>query len=146
MARIVEPAYSMACPTPPAALIRAMMARITSLAATPGPRRPSTVMRMAWGLRCQSVCVASTCSTSLEPMPKASAPSAPCVAVWLSPQTSSMPGSVSPCSGPITCTIPRRASPWVKNTMPCSAVCVVSDRTMPAISASGAGAPGEVST
>ena len=33
-------------------------------------------------------------------MPKANAPSAPCVEVWLSPHTSSSPGSVMPCSGP----------------------------------------------
>src|ERR1700690_1420065 len=39
-------------------------------------------------------------------MPKASAPKAPCVAVWLSPQTSVMPGCVSPSSGPMMCTIP----------------------------------------
>ena len=34
-------------------------------------------------------------------MPCASAPKAPCVEVWLSPQTMVMPGSVKPCSGPI---------------------------------------------
>jgi hypothetical protein len=39
-----------------------------------------------------SVWVASTCSTSDVPMPWASAPKAPCVAVWLSPQTTVMPG------------------------------------------------------
>ena len=53
--------------------------------------------------------VASTCSTSLVPMPKASAPNAPCVAVWLSPQTTVMPGCVRPSSGPITCTMPCRS-------------------------------------
>ena len=36
--------------------------------------------------------------------------SAPCVDVWLSPQTISRPGSVSPCSGPTTCTMPWRGS------------------------------------
>src|SRR6266446_6430371 len=77
MARIVEPAYSIACPTPPPALISAMIARITSLAVTPAASRPSTVMRMTLGVFCQSVCVAITCSTSVEPMPKASAPNAP---------------------------------------------------------------------
>ena len=123
-----------------------MMARITSLAATPAASRPSTVTRRVFGLRCQSVCVASTCSTSLEPMPNASAPNAPWVAVWLSPHTSSMPGSVSPCSGPMTCTMPRRTSPRPKKTMPCCAVCAVRDATMLPISASGAGAPGEVRT
>jgi hypothetical protein len=57
-----------------------------------------------------SVCVASTCSTSLVPMPCASAPKAPWVLVWLSPQTTVMPGSVAPCSGPMTCTMPWRLS------------------------------------
>ena len=47
---------------------------------------------MRLGLRCTSVCVASTCITSLAPMPKASAPMPPWVQVWLSPQTSSVPG------------------------------------------------------
>jgi len=50
--------------------------------------------------------VASTCATSLVPMPKANAPNAPWVLVWLSPQTTVVPGSVSPISGPITWTIP----------------------------------------
>ena len=39
-------------------------------------------------------------------MPKATAPKAPCVEVWLSPQAIVMPGWVSPSSGPITCTMP----------------------------------------
>jgi hypothetical protein len=45
-------------------------------------------------------CVASTCSTSLVPIPKANAPNAPCVAVWESPHTVTHPGRVNPCSGP----------------------------------------------
>ena len=57
-----------------------------------------------------SVWVASTCSTSDVPMPKASAPKAPCVEVWLSPQTMVMPGKVRPCSGPMMCTMPWRTS------------------------------------
>src|SRR3954469_21989180 len=44
-------------------------------------------------------------------MPKASAPNAPCVEVWLSPQTIVIPGCVTPSSGPITCTIPSRPLP-----------------------------------
>ena len=55
---------------------------------------------------CSRHCVARTCSTWLVPMPNASAPNAPCVAVWLSPQTTVMPGCVKPSSGPITCTMP----------------------------------------
>ena len=39
-------------------------------------------------------------------MPKASAPKAPWVVVWLSPQTMVMPGWVKPSSGPITWTMP----------------------------------------
>ena len=55
--------------------------------------------------------MASTCSTSLVPMPKASAPKAPCVEVCESPQTIVMPGWVMPISGPITCTMPWRREP-----------------------------------
>ena len=43
-------------------------------------------------------------------MPKASAPKAPWVEVCESPQTTVMPGSVAPCSGPMTCTMPWRRS------------------------------------
>ena len=55
--------------------------------------------------------MASTCSTSLVPMPKASAPKAPWVEVWLSPHTMVMPGWVRPCSGPMTWTMPWLAWP-----------------------------------
>ena len=65
---------------------------------------------MVFGFACGSVWVASTCSTSDVPMPKASAPNAPWVAVWLSPQTMVRPGCVSPCSGPMTWTMPWRTS------------------------------------
>ena len=44
--------------------------------------------------------------TSEVPIPNAKHPNAPCVAVLLSPHTIVVPGSVNPCSGPITCTIP----------------------------------------
>jgi hypothetical protein len=54
------------------------------------------------------VWVASTCSTSLVPIPWARAPNAPWVEVWESPQTTVMPGSVAPLSGPMTCTMPWR--------------------------------------
>ena len=59
---------------------------------------------------CSSVCVAITCSTSDVPMPNASAPSAPCVEVCESPQTIVVPGSDSPSSGPMMCTMPCRTS------------------------------------
>ncbi len=51
-------------------------------------------------------------------MPCASAPNAPWVEVWLSPQTMVMPGWVRPCSGPTTWTMPLRTSPIGKNSMP----------------------------
>ncbi len=43
-------------------------------------------------------------------MPCASAPKAPWVEVWLSPQTMVMPGRVKPCSGPTMWTMPWRLS------------------------------------
>ena len=54
---------------------------------------------IVFGRCCGSVWVASTCSTSLVPMPKASAPNAPWVEVWLSPHTIVMPGSVQALLG-----------------------------------------------
>ena len=81
IAAMAGPAYSMACPTPPAAPIFAMMARMTSLALTPAGRVPVTVIRITLGFFCQRHPVARTCSTSVEPMPNASAPKAPWVAV-----------------------------------------------------------------
>ena len=88
---------------------RPMMSRMMSLAVTPKGRSPSTVMRKVLGLSCGSVCVAMTCSTSLVPMPKASAPKAPWVEVCESPQTMVMPGLVAPSSGPIMWTMPWSA-------------------------------------
>ncbi len=63
-------------------------------------------MRIERGFDWTRHCVASTCSTSLVPMPNASAPNAPWVAVCESPQTIVIPGWVTPSSGPITWTIP----------------------------------------
>ena len=51
-------------------------------------------------------------------MPWASAPKAPCVEVWLSPQTMVMPGSVKPCSGPMMWTMPWRWSSSLKYSTP----------------------------
>ena len=97
-----------------------------SLAVTPGGNLPSTTARMFFDFAWISVCVASTCSTSDVPMPSASAPKAPCVAVWLSPQTMVVPGSVKPCSGPMTCTMPWRLSNSLKYSMPKSlAFCAI---------------------
>ncbi len=101
-ARIVEPRYSMTWRAPPATPIFPMIASTRSLAPTPLPSAPSTAIASVFGLRCSRHCVASTCATSVVPMPKASVPNAPCVLVWLSPQTIVMPGCVRPSSGPIT--------------------------------------------
>ncbi len=108
--RIASPAYSSTKPVPPAVPISPMMARMMSLPVTPSGNLPSTITRMFLAFFWISVCVASTCSTSDVPMPCASAPNAPCVEVWLSPQTMVVPGRVKPCSGPITWTMPWRLS------------------------------------
>ena len=108
---MAEPRYSRTYPCPPPVPIRAMTARITSLAVTPAGRSPSTVTAIVRKGVSGSVCVARTCSTSLVPMPKASAPNAPWVEVCESPQTTVMPGWVSPSCGPTTCTMPCSASP-----------------------------------
>ena len=100
----------MTCPLPPAVPVAPMIESVMSLAVTNGPRLPCTSTFMFFALRWISVCVASTCSTSDVPMPCASAPKAPCVAVWLSPQTMVIPGWVSPCSGPMMWTMPCRTS------------------------------------
>ena len=90
----------MTWPMPPPVPIWPMTARITSLAVTPAGSSPSTSTAIHFGRACGSVWVASTCSTSLVPMPKASAPNAPCVAVWLSPHTIVMPGQRATLLGP----------------------------------------------
>jgi hypothetical protein len=102
------PAISSAYPDPPETPRRRINASATSFAVTPLLSDPVNVIRIAFGFCCARHCVASTCSTSLVPMPKASAPNAPCVLVWLSPHTIVVPGSVRPSSGPMTCTMPWR--------------------------------------
>jgi hypothetical protein len=86
--------------------MRPMMASTTSFAVTPRASGPSTFTRMFFILRVTRHWVASTCSTSEVPMPWARQPKAPCVLVCESPHTTVMPGSVAPCSGPMTWTIP----------------------------------------
>ncbi len=109
-ARIALPPNSIVLPLPPAVPILPMMASTMSFAVQPRGNAPSTLISRFFAFLASRVCVAITCSTSLVPMPCASAPNAPCVLVWLSPQTTVMPGSVAPCSGPITCTMPWRLS------------------------------------
>ena len=73
-ARMAEPAYSTTQPVAPSVPILPMMARMMSLAVTPRGSPPSTAMRKVLGFDCGSVCVASTCSTSLVPIPNAKRP------------------------------------------------------------------------
>ena len=120
-ASTAAPRYSITCPVAPLVLILPMMPRIKSFAPTPVPSFPSTRISNVCGRSSHRHCVASTCSTSLVPMPNASAPNAPCVAVWLSPQTIVMPGCVRPSSGPMTCTIPCSREPISNSLRPNSA-------------------------
>ncbi len=85
-----------------------MMSRITSFAYTPRPRVPVTETRRTFRGLIASDCDASTSRTWDVPIPKAIAPNAPCVDVWLSPQAIVIPGCVRPSSGPMTCTMPWR--------------------------------------
>ena len=70
------------------------------------------------------VWVASTCVSSLEPMPKASAPSPPWVQVWLSPHTIRQPGRLRPSSGPMTWTMPCPGWSMSNSRMPVADVSV----------------------
>src|SRR5215213_4803881 len=89
--RTASPRYSITWPTPPPVPMRLRMPSMRSLALTSSGSSPSTVTAIVFGLICERVCVARTCSTSLVPMPKANAPKAPWVAVWESPQTITIP-------------------------------------------------------
>ena len=120
-ARIVLPRYSITEPVPPDTPSRRMIASTRSLAVTPRGRAPSTLTASVRALRCSRHCVASTWPTSVVPMPNASAPNAPCVLVWLSPQTIVWPGCVAPSSGPMMCTMPRFGSRMPNSSTPNSA-------------------------
>ena len=107
---MVSPQYSIMWPLAPAAPSLPMIASAMSLAVVPKGSAPLTSTFMFRGFCCNSVCVASTCSTSDAPMPKASAPSAPWVEACESPLTIVWPGSEKPSSGPMTWTMPCRTS------------------------------------
>ena len=115
---MTSPRYSITCPTPPSTPMRLMIVSTTSLAVQPGGSSPVTSTDICLSGFCGSVWVASTCSTSEVPIPKARAPNAPWVEVWLSPQTMVMPGWVTPCSGPMMCTMPWRGSKVSKRGTP----------------------------
>ena len=120
-ARMPSPRYSSTCPVPPSTPIWPMIASTRSLALTPGRSFWFTLMAKVFGLRCRMHCVANTWPTSVVPMPKARAPKAPWVLVWLSPQTMVRPGRVRPSSGPMMCTMPRRLLCMSSSSMPASA-------------------------
>ena len=120
-ASIAGPAYSSAWPTPPATPSRPIAPSTRSFAVTPNGSSPEKRTSIVFGRACSSVCVASTCSTSDVPIPKASAPNAPWVDVCESPHTIVIPGCVSPSSGPITCTIPSAPEPVAFSGTPNSA-------------------------
>ena len=109
--RMASPVYSNTWPVPPPTPMREMRLRMMSLAVTPGRSWPSTRTSYERGGRWSSVWVASTISTSDVPMPNASAPNAPWVAVCESPHTMVMPGCVRPSSGPMTWTMPWWSEP-----------------------------------
>ena len=101
-----DPANSTAHPVAPAVPISPMTASAKSFALTPTWTSPSSDTLKFDIFLVKRHCVASTCSTSDVPIPCARAPKAPWVDVCESPQTIVIPGSVAPCSGPITCTMP----------------------------------------
>ena len=82
----------MTWPVPPATPMVCRIERMRSLAVVPSGGLPFTRTCIDFERRWTIVCVARTCSTSEMPIPKASAPNAPCVDVWLSPHTRSIPG------------------------------------------------------
>ena len=86
-----------------------MISSTTSFAKTPRPNSPLTEIRRTLSGSIASDCDASTSRTWEVPTPSATAPKAPWVDVWLSPQAIVIPGWVNPSSGPMTCTIPCRS-------------------------------------
>ena len=115
-----SPAYSTKYPVAPEVDNLEIMKSATSLGVTASLNSPLTLIRKLLGLGCIIHCVDSTISTSLVPIPKAMAPKAPCVEVCESPQTMVAPGTVIPCSGPITCTIPFFLCPSPQYGMSCA--------------------------
>ena len=138
-ARIASPRYSKTWPVPPPIPIRAMSARMMSLALTPAASRPSTRTSYVFGRRWSRHWVARTISTSLVPIPNASAPNAPWVAVWLSPHTIVIPGWVRPSCGPMMWTMPWSGLPMPWSGIPNSVQLVVSCSTWAAAIASRIG-------
>ena len=75
--RTASPENSTTQPVPPAVPIFPIIDRIISFAVTPTDNSPSTVILIFFDFVCIIVWVASTCSTSDVPIPKAKQPNAP---------------------------------------------------------------------
>ena len=120
-ARATGPANSTAWPRAMSDPQRPMTNRMTSLAVTSGASVPSSVMRICFGVFHASVCVASTCTTSVVPVARPSAPIPPTVQAWLSGQATVLPGSAIASSGEMTCTMPCRRLSVPSRVMPSSA-------------------------
>ena len=96
---------------PPAPIWR-MTPRMTSFAVTPGGELRRRRRRAS-----SSACAAAASASPARARPRRCRCRRPArrtrraCEVWLSPQTIVMPGCVSPCSGPMTCTIPWRPLP-----------------------------------
>ena len=121
-ARTASPANSMAWPVAAGRAEAPDEGERHVLAPAPAGSRPRSSTRMAFGRRRTSVCVATACSPSVEPIPHASAPIPPTVPVWLSGQTMVKPGSAMPCSGETTWTMPCRGSSRSTRRMPAALV------------------------
>ena len=75
--RTALPAYSMVLPVPPAVPILPITASAASFAVIPRASGPSIRTSMFFIFFASRHCVASTCSTSEVPIPKARQPNAP---------------------------------------------------------------------
>jgi hypothetical protein len=64
-----------------------------SLAVTSGASVPVISMRIVFGFCSSTTCASIAPVCTVLPTPSASVPNAPSVAVWLSPQTITMPGA-----------------------------------------------------
>jgi hypothetical protein len=113
--RIAGPRYSMTWPTPPSTPIWPMIARARSLAVTPGPRRPSTShLHRASGF---AAAASGWRARARPPTCRCRRPAHRTHRAWRCAsrrRRSSCPAACSPCSGPMMCTMPCRASDVVQ--------------------------------
>ena len=108
--RTAEPAYSTKYPVAPEVVSFIISQSAMSLAVTPLASFPSTLILIDLGFCWSMHWLASTISTSLVPIPNATAPTAPWMEVCESPQTMVIPGRDRPFSGPTTWMMPLPGS------------------------------------